>query len=95
MVAEDHNIWYMLFESTPPALRHLFVIMSGGLFALARYIWRRHTKRVDELERRMEKTVTIGELHTCRTELLKTAKNSDEKLDRLVFHLLGKNGDNE
>ena len=44
------DIWKLLFEQTPLALRWALGVMSAGLFTLATYIYQRNQRKVQEME---------------------------------------------
>lgn len=58
MPTSDHNVWVMMFESTPPALRWVLSILTLGLFGLAGVIWRRYHERIAIVESRINSLAT-------------------------------------
>ena len=54
----QHDMWEMLFEQTPTVWRWIFIILSGGLFALAGYIWRGNKDELRTVAKKQDDFIT-------------------------------------
>jgi len=83
MLPHDHNIWVLLFEQTPPALRWVLMILTGGIFWLIQRLYLNHKERVNRLE-----NLIISQGVTTN----KNIKDVHEKIDKLTLSILNKRG---
>lgn len=51
------DVWKLLFDQTPIALRWALGIMSAGVFTLATYIYRRNQRKVQAMEDYIDKKI--------------------------------------
>lgn len=47
---ETPDIWALIFEQTPQAIRWIFGVLTLGLFTLATLLWRWHREEMKRLE---------------------------------------------
>jgi len=83
MLPHDHNIWVLLFEQTPPVLRWILMILTGGIFWLIQKLYLNHKERVNRLE------------NLIRAQGLETnnnIKDVHEKVDKLTLSILNTRG---
>ncbi len=84
----DPNIWYLVFENTPPALRWLLGILSCGLFFLAGYIWKRHTERLRIIEQSLDKFATNGRIDKFEDSMNEGINTIHGRLDELMLEMV-------
>jgi len=85
-----HNpdIWFLLYEQTPPLLRWLFGLLTAGLYFLARYIWRQRQERIAVLEAMVNSAATTDDITRLEQSLndgLKTVRN---RMDELMLAVM-------
>jgi len=51
------DVWKLLFDQTPTALRWALGIMSAGVFTLATYIYQRNQRKVQAMEDYIDKKI--------------------------------------
>ena len=51
------DVWKLLFDQTPIALRWALGIMSAGVFTLATYIYQRNQRKVQAMEDYIDKKI--------------------------------------
>ena len=51
------DVWRLLFDQTPIALRWVLGIMSAGVFTLATYIYQRNQRKVQAMEDYIDKKI--------------------------------------
>jgi len=83
MLPHDHSIWVLLFEQTPPALRWVLMILTGGIFWLIQRLYLNHKERVNRLENLI---ISQG------VETNNNIKHVHEKVDKLTLSILNKRG---
>lgn len=84
MAVPEHAVWVLLFEQTPPALRWILAVLTGGLFLLVQQIYRNHKERVNKLE-----TLIISNQKSTTEQITGVHK----KIDTLTMHMLRNRGD--
>jgi len=81
MLPHDHNIWMLIFEQTPVALRWILGILTCGIFWLAQRLYLNHKERVNRLE-----NLIVNQ----SKETNKNIREVHAKVDRLTLKLLDK-----
>ncbi len=81
MAVPEHTVWVLLFEQTPPLLRWVLAILTGGLFLLMQQVYKNHRERVN----RLENLIMINDRKTNAN-----IQGVHKKIDNLTMHLLNK-----
>lgn len=90
----DFNVWILLFEHTPPAMRWVLGILTCGLFYLAQRLYLAHKNRVDKLESVINARMlqTDHNITALRLHIDKKDTNLHEKIDTLTLSILNNRG---
>lgn len=85
-----HNpdIWFLLYEQTPPMLRWLFGILTAGLYFLARYIWRQHQERIAVLEALVNSAATTDDITRLEQSFGDGLKTFHSRMDELMIAII-------
>lgn len=76
------DVWHLLFEQLPTALRWLLGILTLGGFSLASWIWHRQERNIDRVEvqihRRMDREMNAlnERLDNIDRSLIQIAQNT-------------------
>lgn len=84
----DPNLWYMIFEQTPPTLRWLLGVLSCGLFLLARYIWKRNMERLLIVEQAQKKFATNGRIDKLESSINDGLNRIHGRMDDLMLEIV-------
>ncbi|HFD32026.1 MAG TPA: hypothetical protein ENJ28_04855 [Gammaproteobacteria bacterium] len=84
MAVPEHTVWVLLFEQTPPVLRWILAVLTGGIFLLLQQLYRNHKERVNRLE-----NLIITNQKTTTAQISGVHK----KIDTLTVQLLRNRGD--
>ena len=92
----DPDIWRLLFDQTPPVLRWVLYILSGGVLLLAVAIWKAHRKRIEDIERRESQWATKEDVRQIRRDLGEFRSDVNRHMETVteqnkmfINHLLG------
>jgi len=85
-----HNpdIWFLLYEQTPPLLRWLFGLLTAGLYFLARYIWRQRQERIAVLEALVRSAATTDDITRLEHSLDGGLKAVHSRMDELMLAVM-------
>lgn len=81
MLPHDHNIWALIFEQTPTALRWILGILTCGVFWLIQRLYINHKERINRLEILIIKTSDTSDAKVTALH---------EKVDKLTLTILDK-----
>ncbi len=88
----DPNIWYLVFENTPPALRWLLGVLSCGLFLLARHVWKRNMERLHVIEQSQKQFATNGRIDKLENSMNEGLKTIHGRMDDLMLEIVKSRG---
>lgn len=87
MPAQDANIWFMLYEQTPPVLRWILGVLTFGLFTLFGYLYQRDRRAAMRVEDRLDKRIDSLERYT-REQFSDLHRDINERLDQINKNIL-------
>ena len=76
----DPDIWRLIFEQTPPAVRWILGVLSLGLFTLATHFWKKQHEAVAAIEDRERN-------YMSRDEFNERLGGMEKRLDNGFVHI--------
>ena len=84
---EDSNLWVMITDSTPVALRWLLTILTLGLFWLVSFIVKRYHERFERLEEAQIQYITRSELKEILSSIDSNLERIHTRFDQVLLKL--------